>query len=202
MNQQRIVLNHAAVLDVQAGALVPGRCVVISGNTIEAVEPARPGSAAAAADAVFDLKGKTLMPGLCDAHVHVTAWSANLADLEWTSPFYTGIRTAEILNGMLMRGFTTVRDGGGADFGLAQAVREGRVAGPRVLFCGHGLSQTGGHGDMRGRGMESFEGIGAGFGLGTVCDGVDAVRRACRNEIRKGADHLKLMLSGGVVSPT
>jgi imidazolonepropionase-like amidohydrolase len=103
---------------------------------------------------------------------------------------------------MLMRGFTTVRDGGGADFGLALAVREGRIAGPRILFCGRGLSQTGGHGDMRGRGEEVVEGVGQTASLGQICDGVDAVRRACRNEIRKGATHLKLMLSGGVVSPT
>jgi len=202
MTENRIVLNHAAVLDVAGGTLLADRRVVIRGGTIDGVEPAAAGNALAEGAAVVDVKGRTVMPGLCDAHVHVTAWSANLADLEWTSPFYTGIRAAEILKEMLMRGFTTVRDGGGADFGLAQAVREGRVAGPRILFCGHGLSQTGGHGDMRGRGMETAGGIGAGFGLGEVCDGIDAVRRACRNEIRKGADHIKLMLSGGVVSPT
>jgi len=93
-----------------------------------------------------------------------------------------------------MRGFTTVRDGGGADYGLAQAVDEGRIAGPRLLFCGEVLSPTGGHGDQRRRG-ENYD-------AGHLVDGVDAVRKACREEIRKGARHIKLMLSGGVASPT
>ena len=101
-----------------------------------------------------------------------------------------------------MRGFTTVRDGGGADWGLAKAVDEGLIAGPRIFFCGHALSQTGGHGDMRSSGDD---GVGYGWltpGLGWVCDGVSAVRKACREEVRRGAHHIKLMVSGGVASPT
>jgi imidazolonepropionase-like amidohydrolase len=206
MTEERIILDHAAVLDVVAGQLVPHRRIVIRGATIESVEPASPagvsGSVSPAGPAVIDVGGKTVMPGLCDAHVHVTAWSAELSDLVRSSPFYTAVRAAAILNAMLMRGFTTVRDAGGADFGLAQAVKEGRIAGPRILFCGRGLSQTGGHGDTRLRGEDVVEGIGSAARLSQVCDGVDAVRLACRNEIRKGASHIKLMLSGGVVSPT
>jgi len=202
MTEKRIILDHSAVLDVVAGKLLPDRRVVIRGGKIERVEPSRAGSGLAGGAIVVDVKGRTVMPGLCDAHVHVTAWTANLPELVRVSPFYTSARAATILNEMLMRGFTTVRDGGGADFGLALAVREGRIAGPRILFCGRGLSQTGGHGDMRGRGEEVVEGVGQTASLGQICDGVDAVRRACRNEIRKGATHLKLMLSGGVVSPT
>jgi imidazolonepropionase-like amidohydrolase len=202
MTEKRIILDHSAVLDVVAGKLLPDRRVVIRGGTIGRVEPSRAGSGLAGGAIVVDVKGRTVMPGLCDAHVHVTAWTANLPELVRVSPFYTSARAATILNEMLMRGFTTVRDGGGADFGLALAVREGRIAGPRILFCGRGLSQTGGHGDMRGRGEEVVEGVGQTASLGQICDGVDAVRRACRNEIRKGATHLKLMLSGGVVSPT
>jgi imidazolonepropionase-like amidohydrolase len=143
---------------------------------------------------VYDVAGRTLMPGLCDAHVHVTAWSANLAEVERSSPSYTALRAAELMEAMLQRGFTTVRDGGGADYGLAQAVEEGRILGPRLLFCGEGLSQTGGHGDQRQRGES--------HALGHIVDGVDAVRKACREQIRKGAHHIKLMLSGGVASPT
>jgi imidazolonepropionase-like amidohydrolase len=202
VTEERIILNHATVLDVVAGKLVAGRRVVIRDGTIEKVKPARAAGEPAAGAAVVDVKGMTVMPGLCDAHVHVTAWTANLAELMRSSPFYTTARAAIILNGMLMRGFTTVRDGGGADFGLAQAVKEGHIDGPRILFCGRGLSQTGGHGDMRGRGEEVVEGVGSTVSLGQICDGIDAVRRACRNEIRKGANHIKLMLSGGVVSPT
>jgi imidazolonepropionase-like amidohydrolase len=200
--KKRIILNHAAVLDVVAGTLAADRRIIIRGGTIEAVEPVQVGSSLLEGVAVVDVKGKTVMPGLCDAHVHVTAWTANLSEIVRASPFYTAAHAAIILNEMLMRGFTTVRDGGGADFGLAQAVRERHIAGPRILFCGRGLSQTGGHGDMRGCGEEVVEGVGTTGSMGQICDGIDAVRRACRNEIRKGADHIKLMLSGGVVSPT
>ena len=206
MAEDRIVIDHAAVLDVVAGKLLPDRRVIVRGAAIEAVEPAStpgvPGSAAPAGAAVIDVRGKTVMPGLCDAHVHVTAWSAAPSDLARSSPFYTAARAAAILNAMLMRGFTTVRDAGGADFGLAQAVQEGRIVGPRTLFCGRGLSQTGGHGDGRARGEDVLEGVGSAATLSRICDGVDAVRLACRDEIRRGASHIKLMLSGGVVSPT
>jgi imidazolonepropionase-like amidohydrolase len=106
-----------------------------------------------------------------------------------------------ILKNMLMRGFTTVRDAGGADFGLARAIDEGYATGPRLLFCGKALSQTGGHGDMRSPG-ENFESCLCCAGLGRVCDGVSEVRKACRDEIRKGATHIKIMASGGVASPT
>ena len=96
----------------------------------------------------------------------------------------------------------TVRDAGGADFGIARAVDEGYFTGPRVLFGGKALSQTGGHGDMRGPGENAIEGCFCCAGLGRVCDGADEVRRACRDEIRKGAHHIKLMVAGGIASPT
>src|SRR5262249_36558773 len=148
----------------------------------------------------FDLKGRTLMPGLCDGHVHVTAISADFAKLNRTPPSYVASQARHILHGMLMRGFTTVRDAGGADFGLAQAVAEGLMPGPRLLFCGHALSQTGGHADIRGAGEGSFNDCVCCAGLGVVCDGVPEMRRACREEIRKGATHIKLMVSGGIAS--
>ena len=202
MNDNRIILDHSAVLDVVAGKLLPDRRVTVREGTIERVEPCGAGSRPPEGAAVVDVKGRTVMPGLCDAHVHVMAWTADLRELERASPFYSAVRAAAVLNEMLMRGFTTVRDAGGADFGLALAASEGRIAGPRILFCGRGLSQSGGHGDTRGRGEDVIEGVGSAASLSQVCDGVDAVRRACRNEIRRGATHLKLMLSGGVVSPT
>nr|WP_199899724.1 amidohydrolase family protein [Sneathiella glossodoripedis] len=100
-----------------------------------------------------------------------------------------------------MRGFTTVRDCGGADYGLAKSVEEGYLIGPRLLFCGHAISQTGGHGDMRGPG-ENWEECTCCAGLGRVVDGVPEVRRGCRDELRKGAHFIKIMASGGVSSPT
>ncbi|KAF6264221.1 hypothetical protein COO60DRAFT_1698458 [Scenedesmus sp. NREL 46B-D3] len=106
---------------------------------------------------------------------------------------------------MIGRGFTTVRDAGGADWGLAEAVEEGSILGPRLLFTGtsgHALSQTGGHGDFRGKGEDCCCCGAALRGIGRVCDGVDACRAAARDELRKGAHCIKVMASGGVSSPT
>jgi imidazolonepropionase-like amidohydrolase len=103
---------------------------------------------------------------------------------------------------MLQRGFTTVRDVAGADHGIAAATEEGWLEGPRVIYGGKALSQTGGHGDHRSRGQEALDGCHCSPTLSRVCDGVDQVRAAARDEIRRGAHHVKLMLSGGVASPT
>jgi imidazolonepropionase-like amidohydrolase len=150
----------------------------------------------------INLEGKVLMPGLIDCHVHVVASNANLGQNALWPDSYVTARSAVIMREMLMRGFTTVRDAGGADYGLARAVDEGLMPGPRLLFCGHALSQTGGHGDVRGPGEHELNQCLCCAGFGLVCDGVDAVRRACRDEIRQGARQLKLMVSGGVASPT
>jgi imidazolonepropionase-like amidohydrolase len=158
----------------------------------------------AAAAAVIDCAGGWLLPGLCDAHVHCTAVTADLAGLRSMPESLVTAGAAEVLGGMLLRGFTTVRDCGGADFGLAAAVDSGQVLGPKVLFTGHALSQTGGHGDMRGAGEDACAcACGAALrGIGRVCDGVSECRRAARDELRRGAHAIKVMASGGVASPT
>lgn len=202
MPAQEIILDNASVLDVIAGRLLRNHRVVIRGSKIERVEPVQADMPVSDALDLIDVQGRTVMPGLCDAHVHVTAWTANLAELLRSSPSYSTARAAQLMEAMLMRGFTTVRDGGGADYGLALAVEEGFIRGPRVLFCGHALSPTAGHGDMRTRGEEVVSGLNHSLTLGYVCDGVGEVRKACREEIRKGAHHIKLMLSGGIASPT
>jgi imidazolonepropionase-like amidohydrolase len=198
----RIIFENAAVLDVDGGRLIPEQRVVIEGERIAGVHTMQQPFTVRDGDTVLDVAGKTLMPGLCDAHVHVTAWTANLPELTRSSPQYSAARAVGILEGMLQRGFTTVRDEGGADYGLARAVDEGHVKGPRILYCGPALSPTGGHGDMRGPGEHVLQGLSLTGGLGRLCDGVAEVRRACRDEIRRGARHIKLMLSGGVASPT
>jgi len=193
------LITHANCLDVRAGAVVPNQNVLIDHARIQQISAA-PIDAPQAKR--IDASGKFLMPGLCDSHVHATAITPNFPLLEILSPFYVGAKSADILHGMLMRGFTTVRDAGGADFGLAQAVEEDAIAGPRILFCGNALSQTGGHADMRAPGQFQFNGCFCCAGLGRVCDGVTEVRRAARDEIRKGATQIKIMGSGGVSSPT
>jgi imidazolonepropionase-like amidohydrolase len=110
----------------------------------------------------------------------------------------------DILLGMLMRGFTTVRDAGGADFGLVQAIDRGHFTGPRLFIAGRAISQTGGHGDTRPaffRGDADCICCGAAGLLGTVADGVGAVRRAAREQLRNGAHQIKVMAGGGVSSP-
>nr|WP_255720576.1 amidohydrolase family protein [Acuticoccus kalidii] len=156
----------------------------------------------ASADRTIDLNGRVLMPGLCDAHVHAIVPINSFAQLTRWSPTYVAIRAMPILEGMLMRGFTTVRDAGGADFGIARAVEEGLIPGPRILYSGKALSQSGGHGDMRGVGETVHDAHYYVPSLGRVVDGVDAVRAAARDELRRGASQVKLMVGGGIASYT
>ena len=147
-----------------------------------------------------DVRGRTVLPGLIDAHVHVKAWHADLGIVPRRPASYTALKAAGLLEAMLRRGFTTVRDAGGADAGLAAAVADGTIPGPRLFFCGHAISQTGGHGDAREAGDDRH--AGAGDGLSRIADGVDAVRQAARDELRRGAHFIKVMVSGGISSPT
>jgi imidazolonepropionase-like amidohydrolase len=174
--------------------------VLVEGNRIREVGP----SVAAGAATVIDLGGRTLMPGLIDCHVHVIATTPDLGANAELPNSLVALRTAGIMKAMLMRGFTTVRDLGGADHGLVQAQEEGSLVGPRLVICGKALSQTGGHTDYRGRNhARSVDYYKDRLGtLGRVCDGVDAVRRVCREEIKAGAQFIKLMANGGVSSPT
>lgn len=151
----------------------------------------------------LDCEGRLVLPGLIDCHVHVTASSSDLRSPGSLPPSLVTARAVRILAGMLQRGFTTVRDMGGADFGLARAVQEGSIAGPRLFFCGKALSATGGHGDMRNSGeMQLPSCFCCQQTIGQVVDGVRDCRRAVREFVRTGATHIKLMASGGVSSPT
>ncbi|MGX5723351.1 amidohydrolase family protein [Shinella zoogloeoides] len=195
----RTLFKNASILDVDAGTLLEERDVLVDEGRISEIGEPR----LTASDAnVIDVKGKVLMPGLCDAHVHVIVPINSFLQLTKWSPFYTALRAMPILEGMLMRGFTTVRDAGGADFGLARAVEEKLIPSPRILYSGKAISQTGGHGDMRGVGETEFDSHYYVPSLGRVADGVDAVRLAARDEIRRGASQVKLMVGGGIASYT
>lgn len=153
---------------------------------------------------VIDVGGRTVMPGLIDSHVHVVASMMDLAANAALPAPIAVLRSVPILKGMLARGFTTVRDLGGATGALAEAVAQGLALGPRLFVCGKALSKTGGHSDARPR----FDGHdpnrwAANFGaLGRIADGVDEVRLACRQTLREGASFIKVMANGGVASPT
>ncbi|MFG1704397.1 amidohydrolase family protein [Nonomuraea sp. M3C6] len=193
-----LLLRNALLLDVASGEYAEGDLRCADGRVVET----GPGLSAPADTRVIDLAGAHVVPGLIDAHVHVTASTANLGSLASMSPSYVAAHSIRIMGAMLDRGFTTVRDASGADYGLADAQAEGLVRGPRLLFGGKGLSQTGGHADFRGRGEHLRDDHPCCSGVGRVADGVDAVRAAARDELRKGAHHIKVMASGGVASPT
>jgi len=201
-DQRRVIIRNASILDPAAGELLPDRVITVEGGDIAEVAESTAAPARTTDARLVDARGRVVMPGLIDGHVHVLAYTADLPAAAEQSPFYVAARASEILRGMLDRGFTTVRDAAGAEYGLADAVREGYFVGPRVMFGGKALSQTGGHGDGRQRGREVHDDAYCAPSHCRVVDGVDEVRRAVRDEIRKGAEHIKLMLGGGVASPT
>lgn len=203
-NAARLILRNGQLLDLNKGELLGGLEVVIEGGRISAV---RPQNDAVEADAqVIDLNGRTLMPGLIDCHVHVLASNANLGMNALQPNAIIMYRALPILEAMLNRGFTTVRDAGGADWALARSIALGLVPGPRIFAAGKALSQTGGHGDMRARGeLLLSEPCSCCFRAGAIArvvDGVDNVRLAVREELQQGANQIKIMASGGVSSPT
>ncbi|MCD4513721.1 amidohydrolase family protein [Brucella pseudogrignonensis] len=193
------ILENANVVDVENGIILADQNLVLENGFIRELNEAKPSHSDVNR---IDLKGSYVIPGLIDAHVHVTAYTANLGELPRQSPMYVAARAAKVLDGMLSRGFTTVRDVGGAEFGLAQSVEERLISGPRLLYGGKALSASGGHGDHRSMGVDRSDETYAQVSLGRRCDGVDEVRRAARDEIRRGAHHIKIMANGGISSPT
>ena len=198
------LFKNVHVLDVRAGRLLEDHQVLVKGDTIRELSD-RPITTQSAH--VIDGGGRTLMPGLIDCHVHVTFSATNLALLAQTPNTTLALRALPILRGMLRRGFTTVRDAGGADWALKQAIEDGMdgtVIGPRLFVSGPALSPTGGHGDFRPR-SDRLQPIGCGclrLASTRVVDGVDEVRRTVRELLQMGADQIKIMSSGGVASPT
>jgi imidazolonepropionase-like amidohydrolase len=191
-----LLVRGAAVLDVESGEYLEGTDVLAVDGRIAEVDR---GVRAPDGARVVDGAGRWVLPGLIDGHVHVTAATADLSALPTWAPSYVAAHTGRLMRNMLERGFTTVRDTGGADFGMARSQAEGLISGPRLIFGGTALSQTGGHGD--GRPAESALCACAGH-MGEVVDGVDALRRAVRDRFRRGAHAIKIMASGGVVSLT
>ncbi|MDT7950852.1 MAG: amidohydrolase family protein [Acetobacteraceae bacterium] len=195
------LLTDATLFDPRAGTLTTGVAVRIAGGVITDVsdQPLAPNGAD-----IIDIGGRTLLPGLIDCHVHVNAVrvSSGLAASRVLPLSFIAAAASNIMRGMLLRGFTSVRDAGGADRGLREAVEQDLFTGPRLFISGRAISQTGGHGDFRER-IDTGEPCGCALmtgGIGRVADGVPAVQHAVRDEIRLGADQIKIMASGGVAS--
>lgn len=204
--KSRIVFRGARVFDGESQDLRGDVSVLVEGGKISAVS-ADLGGASEGAE-VIDCAGRVLMPGLIDAHVHVYASSLNIGRVIQSPLSYAAHFAARFMRASLDRGFTTLRDVGGADIGLATALKEGLLEGaPRLFYGGHAISQTGGHGDFRPADHAHEQASYCGCtchvdALAVIVDGADAMRKAVREELRRGASHIKLMASGGVASPT
>jgi len=141
-----IVFQNCRLLDPEASEIKDGISVLVEGERVREVSE-RPIAASSAA--VFDLHGLVLMPGLIDTHAHVFLSEVNIGRLADVPLTLMAARAGPLMRAMLDRGFTTVRDTGGADWGIREAVETGQMVGPRLFIAGQGLSQTGGHGDFR-----------------------------------------------------
>ena len=196
----RRILRNARVFDSISGTVFPNATVVIeSGKIADVITDATdPGLGE-----VVDLQGRIVLPGFIDCHVHVNAVHHDIWQLSMQPPSLITAQAKAVMEGMLMRGFTTVRDAAGADYGIQLAVERGYLRGPRLFIAGAPLSQTGGHADTRPRGVKEFMCTCAGIGLfPAIADGVPEVRKAVREQLRNGANQIKIMAGGGVSSPT
>ena len=194
-----ILLANAAIVDAVHPEPRTGN-ILVEGGLIRDLDAGDPPSTCR----IIDVRGRVVMPGLIDCHVHVAASMMDLALNAQLPAALAVLRTVPILQGMLARGFTTVRDLGGAPPSLAEAIALGLTPGPRLICCGKALSKTGGHSDARPRYQTHDPNQGSSnFGaLGRIADGVDEVRLACRQLLREGAAFIKVMANGGVASPT
>ncbi|MQS15364.1 amidohydrolase family protein [Streptomyces kaniharaensis] len=196
----RLLITNAHLLHPEDGTRTDPGWLETADGRITATGTGRPPTATEGVR-VLDAAGGTVLPGLIDAHVHLLVTSLDLPDFANWTPGYATVRALAEAERMLRRGFTTVRDVGGADHGMTRALDEGLALGPRLLHGGKALSQTGGHGDLRPLSDDALPCCESRPNFGRVADGVDAVRAAARDEFRKGARHLKVLLSGGVASP-
>jgi len=196
----QFLFRNFQLLEPEIGELRGGHELLVEGDRIREAsdKPIKAQNAEA-----IDCGGRTMMPGLIDSHVHVTLSEVNIRYLEAIPLTLMTARAARLMLAMLNRGFTTVRDTGGADWGLKTAIEQSDIPGPRLFIAGAAIGPTGGHSDPRRRtdfGMRCHCCDAMRFGM-RQSDGVSEVMKSVREQMRQGADHIKLMMSGGVASP-
>lgn len=200
---ETVVLQNGTILDCTGRDPYPRGTLVVADNRIQAVGPMdqvpvpRDGR-------IIDLEGRTIMPGLIDAHAHVALMGGHMGGFEAEYPgAIFPLEVAKNIEDYLMHGFTTIRDAGGCDWSFKLAVQRGLIRGPRMFVSNSFISQTGGHGDLRQRHDHSPPVHEHPLLAATViADGVDQVKRAAREQFRTGADQVKIMAGGGASSPT
>ncbi|MEM7520500.1 MAG: amidohydrolase family protein [Pseudomonadota bacterium] len=190
------LLHNARLWDGLADTALENASLLIEGGVVREVGVDLTGAGDARR---IDCEGLFVMPGLIDAHYHANTPSYDFYGTDRMHPALLASHASRLLTGALDRGYTTVRDAGGGDIGLAQSLEAGLIDGPRFFYPGKALTQTGGHGDMRRRGEPDLCGCGAYSGV--ICEAVDGpqeMRKAVRQRFRQGATHIKIFLSGGV----
>lgn len=192
------LLENGIIFDGHSPDIIADKYILIKDDRIASLTSERPDEPV---DKVIDLKEKFVMPGLIDAHFHAYAANLDLALMESLPLSYLAQHGRILLQNSLARGFTTVRDAGGADYGLWLAVEQGMFPSPRLFYSGRALSQTGGHGDPRSQHIEPC-GCSMIGSLAEVVDGVDDIRKVVRGHLRRGAHQIKIMVSGGIASPS
>ena len=194
----RIIIKRPAIFDGVNEQLITDKDVLIEGNLIKAIGV---DLETAGGEQVFDGAGKTLIPGLIDMHAHFCIQEGMLVGRDAYDQMAMGARAHQSMLGYLDQGFTTARDAGCNILGLAKAINNGLLDGPRLYPSGGFLSQTGGHADtgsfndVPGR-IDDLER----HGFGYIVDGVTEARRAARQNLRSGATQIKIMAGGGVAS--
>lgn len=200
-----VLFQNVRVFDGKSGTLSGPSNVLVRGDKIERISTAPIPTDRSAKTQIIEGSGRTLMPGLIDAHWHAMLIRANPAQAMAGDVGYNNIAAAVEATDTLMRGFTTVRDVGGPVFGLKSAIDSGLIAGPRIFPSGAVITVTSGHGDFRQLSelprtigtLSRMEQIGASM----VADSPDEVRLRVREQLMQGASQIKLTAGGGVASP-
>lgn len=197
-----LLLTNLRLFDGETLSMREGVEVLIEGDRIAALPPADQGSQDAER---IDCGGRAVVPGLIDAHWHATLVAVSQLVALTQDIGFIHLMAGREAGATLMRGFTTVRDLGGPAFGLKLAIDKGAVTGPRIFPCGAMISQTAGHGDFRllselPRFPDTPPNNIERQGVALIADGVDAVLRATREQLMKGASQIKIMAGGGVSS--
>lgn len=194
------LFRNLRLLDPRFDEARGGYEVLVEGGRIREVAD---GPLSSDSATVIDCGGRVLMPGLIDCHVHCMHSEVYMRRMEDVPLTLATARAAVRLRSMLDRGFTTVRDTGGTDWGVKAAVDQGLIVGPRLFIAGRSIGPTGGHSDGRGRTNSGYPCYccNAFANLREMVDGEDALRRVVREQMRQGCDHVKIMVSGGVASP-
>ncbi|MFC2028813.1 amidohydrolase family protein [Chloroflexota bacterium] len=149
----------------------------------------------------INCEGKTVMPGLIDAHSHYAVTTVDMGGVLSEFSFFTALKIKSQLEKIAEAGFTTLRDGGGGHWSHKEAVNNGLISGPRLLICGPLMSVTGGHGDFNVRGEKINTANAPFINLMRLCDGEDDCRKAAREQFQAWSDHLKICITGGCASP-